>query len=57
MPAGSVFEYVFGTAEVTLYSAHRRTSNNAFWVPSVWIFFQAAVSFPAGKLRERRIPE
>ncbi|MET7861029.1 hypothetical protein ABZS81_28265 [Streptomyces sp. NPDC005318] len=56
MPAGSVFEYAFGTAGVTLYSAHRRTSSNTLWVLSVWIFLQAAVSFPAGRHREKRIP-
>ncbi|MEU7577068.1 OFA family MFS transporter [Streptomyces sp. NPDC041068] len=55
MLAISVFEYAYGAAEDTLSAAHHWTSSNTFWVLSVWIFFQAAVSFPAGKLREKGI--
>ncbi|GGV04577.1 OFA family MFS transporter [Streptomyces spectabilis] len=55
MIAISVFEYAYGAAEDTLSEAHHWTSSNTFWVLSVWIFFQAGVSFPAGKLREKGI--
>ncbi|WP_329125506.1 OFA family MFS transporter [Streptomyces sp. NBC_01465] len=55
MLAISVFEYAFGSAEDTLSEAKHWTSSNTFWVLSVWIFFQAAVSFPTGKLREKGI--
>ena len=55
MLAISVFEYAFGAAEETLSKAHHWTSTNTFWVLSVWIFFQAAVSFPAGRLREKGV--
>ncbi|RDG37452.1 OFA family MFS transporter [Streptomyces corynorhini] len=55
MLAISVFEYAFGAAEETLSKAHHWTSTDTFWVLSVWIFFQAAVSFPAGRLREKGI--
>jgi MFS family permease len=55
MLAISVFEYAFGAAEATLSKAHHWTSTNTFWVLSVWVFFQAAVAFPAGKLREKGI--
>ncbi|MER6014742.1 OFA family MFS transporter [Streptomyces bluensis] len=55
MLAISVFEYAFGAAEDTLSRAHHWSSTSTFWVLSVWIFFQAGVSFPAGKLREKGI--
>jgi MFS family permease len=55
MLAISIFEYAFGAAESTLSKAHHWTSSNTFWVLSVWVFFQAAVAFPAGKLREKGI--
>ncbi|GGO36623.1 OFA family MFS transporter [Streptomyces lasiicapitis] len=55
MIAISVFEYAYGAAEDTLSAAHHWTSSNTFWVLSVWIFFQAGVSFPAGKLREKGV--
>ncbi|WP_240677533.1 OFA family MFS transporter [Actinacidiphila soli] len=51
----SIFEYAFGSAEETLSKAHHWTSTNTFWVLSIWVFFQAAVAFPAGKLREKGI--
>jgi MFS family permease len=55
MFAISPFEYAFGAAAATLSKAHHWTSTNTFWVLSVWVFFQAAVSFPTGKLREKGI--
>ncbi|MFC4589504.1 OFA family MFS transporter [Sphaerisporangium corydalis] len=48
----SVSEYAFGSAEETLHDAHGWSSTNIFWLLSVWVFFQAAVAFPAGYLRE-----
>ncbi|WP_425827590.1 OFA family MFS transporter [Streptomyces fractus] len=51
----SVFEYAYGSAEDTLSSAHHWTQSNTFWILSIWIFFQAGVSFPAGWLREKGI--
>ncbi|MBO1331003.1 OFA family MFS transporter [Streptomyces sp. VRA16 Mangrove soil] len=55
MMAISVFEYAYGSAEDTLSSAHGWTQSNTFWILSVWIFFQAGVSFPAGWMREKGI--
>ncbi|MGW8377547.1 OFA family MFS transporter [Streptomyces sp. ODS28] len=49
----SIFEYAFGAAEATLSRAHHWTSTGTFWTLSVWVFFQAAVAFPAGRLREK----
>ncbi|MEU4198985.1 OFA family MFS transporter [Streptomyces sp. NPDC045456] len=49
----SIFEYAFGAAETTLSAAHHWTHTDTFWVLSVWVFFQAAVAFPAGRLREK----
>jgi MFS family permease len=51
----SVFEYAYGSAEDTLSKAHGWTHTNTFWILSVWIFFQAAVAFPAGRLREKGV--
>lgn len=51
----SVFEYAYGSAEDTLSEAHGWTHTNTFWILSVWIFFQAAVAFPAGRLREKGV--
>ncbi|MGY0490712.1 OFA family MFS transporter [Streptomyces sp. WG-D5] len=51
----SVFEYAYGSAEDTLSHAHNWTQSNTFWILSVWIFFQAGVSFPAGWMREKGI--
>ncbi|RCG24987.1 MFS transporter [Sphaerisporangium album] len=48
----SVSEYAFGSAEETLHDAHGWSATNIFWLLSVWVFFQAAVAFPAGYLRE-----
>ncbi|WP_338702256.1 OFA family MFS transporter [Streptomyces sp. Q6] len=55
MMAISVFEYAYGSAEDTLSEAHGWTQSNTFWILSVWIFFQAGISFPAGWLREKGI--
>jgi MFS family permease len=45
-------EYAFASAEDTLHIAHSWSSLHIFWMLGVWVFFQAAVAFPAGKLRE-----
>lgn len=45
-------EYAFTSAEDTLHEAHLWDSGHIFWLMGVWIFFQAAVAFPAGQLRE-----
>ncbi|MEV0219781.1 OFA family MFS transporter [Streptomyces sp. NPDC050704] len=45
-------EYAFASAEDTLHTAHSWSSLHIFWLLGVWVFFQAAVAFPAGKLRE-----
>lgn len=45
-------EYAFASAEDTLHTAHSWSSLHIFWMLGVWVFFQAAVAFPAGKLRE-----
>ncbi|MFI8187170.1 OFA family MFS transporter [Actinacidiphila glaucinigra] len=45
-------EYAFASAEETLHTAHAWSSLHIFWMLGVWVFFQAAVAFPAGKLRE-----
>ncbi|GAA1360320.1 OFA family MFS transporter [Streptomyces beijiangensis] len=50
-------EYAFTSAEETLHDAHLWNSGHIFWLMGVWIFFQAAVAFPAGQLRESgRLP-
>lgn len=41
-------EYAFTSAEDTLHEAHLWSSGHIFWLMGVWIFFQAAVAFPAG---------
>jgi MFS family permease len=48
----SVSEYAYASAEETLHEAHGWSTTHIFWMLSVWVFFQAAVAFPAGKLRE-----
>lgn len=45
-------EYAFASAEETLHTAHQWSNQHIFWMLGVWVFFQAAVAFPAGKLRE-----
>ncbi|MEV6105593.1 OFA family MFS transporter [Streptomyces sp. NPDC051940] len=50
-------EYAFTSAEDTLHTAHMWSSGHIFWLMGVWVFFQAAVAFPAGQLRESgRLP-
>ncbi|MZD05651.1 MFS transporter [Streptomyces sp. SID5785] len=50
-------EYAFASAEDTLHTAHSWNSAHIFWMMTVWVFFQAAVAFPAGRLRESgRLP-
>ncbi|GAQ58342.1 OFA family MFS transporter [Streptomyces acidiscabies] len=50
-------EYAFTSAEDTLHEAHLWSSGHIFWLMGVWVFFQAAVAFPAGRLRESgRLP-
>ncbi|KAA0078900.1 MFS transporter [Mycolicibacterium sp. P9-64] len=52
MMAISSSEYAFTSAEDTLVEAHGWGHGHIFWLLGVWVFFQAAVAFPAGKLRE-----
>ncbi|MER7169879.1 OFA family MFS transporter [Streptomyces mesophilus] len=52
MMAISSAEYAFASAEETLATAHSWNHLHVFWLLGVWVFFQAAVAFPAGKLRE-----
>lgn len=52
MMAISSAEYAFASAEDTLHEAHGWDSLHIFWLLGVWVFFQAAVAFPVGKLRE-----
>ena len=57
MMAISSAEYAFASAEDTLHEAHNWNSLHIFWLLGVWVFFQAAVAFPVGKLRESgRLP-
>ena len=57
MMGTSSAEYAFASAEETLHTAHGWGSLHIFWMLGVWVFFQAAVAFPAGKLRESgRLP-
>jgi MFS family permease len=55
MMAVSVFEYGYGAAAQTLRHAHGWTLSETFWLLSIWALFQAAVAFPAGRLREKGI--
>ena len=52
MMAISSSEYAFTSAEDTLVDAHGWGHGHIFWLLGVWVFFQAAVAFPAGKMRE-----
>ncbi|MER5475685.1 OFA family MFS transporter [Streptomyces sp. NPDC002734] len=50
-------EYAFASAEDALHAAHHWDSGAIYWMMTVWVFFQAAVAFPAGRLRESgRLP-
>ncbi len=44
--------YAFTSAEDTLSEAHNWHGAHIFWLLGVWVLFQAAVAFPAGRLRE-----
>jgi MFS family permease len=55
MMAVSNFEYGYGAAAQTLRHAHRWSLAQTFWLLSIWAVFQAAVAFPAGRLREKGI--
>lgn len=48
----SVAEYAFGAAESTLRESQGWSETGLFWMLGVWVAFQAAVAYPAGKLRE-----
>ncbi|WP_410659122.1 OFA family MFS transporter [Amycolatopsis sp. lyj-112] len=52
MMAISSSEYAFTSAEETLAGAHGWHGSTIFWLLGVWVFFQAIVAFPAGKMRE-----
>ncbi|WP_409492934.1 OFA family MFS transporter [Amycolatopsis sp. cmx-11-12] len=52
MMAISSSEYAFTSAEETLAAAHGWHGATIFWLLGVWVFFQAIVAFPAGKMRE-----
>lgn len=49
----SVFEYAYGSAEGFLSHAHGWPRSSTFWVLSGWVFLQAGIAFPAGRLREK----
>ncbi|WP_372344807.1 OFA family MFS transporter [Streptomyces sp. KL116D] len=50
-------EYAFASAEDALHDAHHWSSGSIYWMLTTWVFFQAAVAFPAGRLRESgRLP-
>ncbi|MFE0021294.1 OFA family MFS transporter [Amycolatopsis sp. NPDC059021] len=55
MMAVSVFEYGFGAVEETLEAKYQWSTAEAFWVAGIWAALQAAVAFPAGRLREKNI--
>ncbi|WP_049580319.1 OFA family MFS transporter [Streptomyces sp. SBT349] len=48
----SICEYAFGSAEETLHDGQGWSSTHIFWLLGVWVFFQAAVAWPIGLLRE-----
>ncbi|MYS77313.1 MFS transporter, partial [Streptomyces sp. SID5926] len=45
-------EYAFASAEDTLHEAQHWSSGSIYWMMTAWVFCQAAVAFPAGRLRE-----
>ena len=53
MIAVSVFEYGWGAVVGTLQARNGWSLPEVFWLATVWAVFQAAVAFPAGRLRER----
>ncbi|WP_339132472.1 OFA family MFS transporter [Streptomyces sp. f51] len=44
--------YAFASADGMLREAHLRSGGHVLWLLGVWMFFQAAVAFPAGRLRD-----
>jgi MFS family permease len=55
MMAVSVFEYGYGAAAKTLREAHGWSLSQTFWLLAIWAVFQAAIAFPAGRLREKGV--
>jgi MFS family permease len=55
MMAVSVFEYGWGAATTTLEKSYGWSIGEVFWIASLWAVFQAAVAFPAGRLREKNV--
>src|SRR5437879_6503936 len=55
MMAVSVFEYGYGAATKTLQAKYGWDLSDTFWIASIWAVFQAAVAFPAGRLREKNV--
>lgn len=55
MIAISVFEYGYGSATKTLMAKYHWDLSATFWFASLWAVFQAAVAFPAGRLREKNV--
>ncbi|WP_028934995.1 OFA family MFS transporter [Pseudonocardia spinosispora] len=51
----SVFEYGYGAAEQALEDKHGWSLSQTFWLVAIWTVFQAAVAFPAGRLREKGV--
>jgi MFS family permease len=51
----SVFEYGYGAAAKTLQQVHGWSLGEAFWIVTIWAVFQAAIAFPAGRMREKGI--
>jgi MFS family permease len=55
MIAVSVYEYGWGAVVKTLEAKNGWTLTEVFWLATVWAVFQAAIAFPAGRLREKNV--
>jgi MFS family permease len=55
MLAISVFEYGFSSVSKTLMTRNHWDLSDTFWLVTWWAIFQAAVAFPAGRLREKNV--
>src|SRR5438445_5074524 len=55
MIAVSVYEYGWGAVVKTLEAKNGWSLTDVFWLATVWAVFQAAIAFPAGRLRERNV--
>jgi MFS family permease len=55
MLAISVFEYGFSSVSSKLMSRNHWDLSDTFWLVTWWAIFQAAVAFPAGRLREKNV--